>query len=59
MHEWFKIHSFVEISAPSNTSSILYEPNSAIHISNLRTSKTLFLSRCAGFDLEATAHSLV
>ncbi|KAJ2906433.1 hypothetical protein MKZ38_001793 [Zalerion maritima] len=57
VHEWFKIHKFVEISAPLITPSILYEANSAIHISNLKTSKILFLSQCAGFYLEAAAHA--
>ncbi|KAK3305049.1 uncharacterized protein B0T15DRAFT_187698 [Chaetomium strumarium] len=57
VHEWFKNHHFVEVSAPLITHSILYEPNSAIQVSNLRTSKTLFLSQCAGFYLEAAAHA--
>ncbi|KAK2028998.1 class II aaRS and biotin synthetase [Colletotrichum zoysiae] len=57
VHEWFKEHRFVEISAPLITPSILYEPSSAIHISNLKTTKPLFLSQCAGFYLEAAAHA--
>ncbi|KAJ0347995.1 hypothetical protein COL154_013800 [Colletotrichum chrysophilum] len=57
VHEWFKAHQFVEISAPLITPSILYEPSSAIHISNLKTTKPLFLSQCAGFYLEAAAHA--
>jgi len=57
VHEWFKAHQFIEISAPLITPSILYKPSSAIHISNLKTTKSLFLSQCAGFYLEAAAHA--
>ncbi|CAG7963010.1 unnamed protein product [Penicillium salamii] len=57
IHEWFKSHQFIEISTPLITPSILYEPRSAIQISNLKKDKTLFLSQCAGFYLEAAAHA--
>jgi asparaginyl-tRNA synthetase len=57
IHQWFADHQFVDITAPLITPSILYEPNSAIHISNLKTNKALYLSQCAGFYLEAAAHA--
>ncbi|KAK7959269.1 uncharacterized protein PG986_004123 [Apiospora aurea] len=57
VHEWLKAHQFVDFSAPLVTPSILYEPSSAIHISNLKARKPLFLSQCAGFYLEAAAHA--
>ncbi|KAF5689447.1 hypothetical protein FCIRC_1383 [Fusarium circinatum] len=57
IHAWFKGNNFVDISAPLITPSILYEPNSAVHLANLKSSKTLFLSQCAGFYLEAAAHA--
>lgn len=57
IHQWFKDNKFVDISAPLITPSILYEPNSAIHLANLKSNKTLFLSQCAGFYLEAAAHA--
>lgn len=50
-------HRFVDFSAPIITPSILYEPSSAIHISNLKESRPLYLSQCAGFYLEAGAHA--
>lgn len=56
-HEWFRNHQFVDISAPLITPSLLYEPKSAIHISNLKTNKPLYLSQCPGFYLEAAAHA--
>jgi len=57
IRQWFEENEFVDFSAPLITPSILYEPSAAIHISNLHTAKTLFLSQCAGFYLEAGAHA--
>ena len=57
IHQWFEDHRFVNFSAPLITPSLLYEPKSAIHISNLKANKPLYLSQCAGFYLEAAAHA--
>lgn len=59
MHKWFHSHSFVEISTPLITSSILYEPQSAIPLGGplAEGKKSIFLSQCAGFYLEAAAHA--
>lgn len=57
IHRWFQDHQFVDISAPLITPSILYEPSSAVHLANLKSKQTLFLSQCAGFYLEAAAHA--
>jgi asparaginyl-tRNA synthetase len=54
---WFEQHDFVDVSAPLITPSLLYEPNSAIHLKNLRNDHPLYLSQCAGFYLEASAHA--
>ncbi|KAH7166553.1 hypothetical protein EDB81DRAFT_878894 [Dactylonectria macrodidyma] len=57
IHEWFKLHRFVDISTPLITPSILYEPNSAIHTSNVKSNRSLFLSQCAGSYLEVASHA--
>ena len=57
IHQWFRDHRFVDFSAPLITPSLLYESKSAIHISNLKANKALYLSQCAGFYLEAAAHA--
>jgi asparaginyl-tRNA synthetase len=57
VHDGFKAHQFVEIRTPLITPSILFEPSSAIHIRNLKTTEPLFLSQCAGFYLKAAAHA--
>lgn len=60
IHDWFKDNRFVGINAPLITPSILYEPNSAVHLTNLKSNKTLFPSQSAGFYLEAAhAHERV
>jgi asparaginyl-tRNA synthetase len=58
MRKWFHSQSFLDISTPIITSSILYEPRSAISITGpVESNKPLFLSQCAGFYLEAAAHA--
>ncbi|RDW74549.1 uncharacterized protein DSM5745_07211 [Aspergillus mulundensis] len=57
VHEWFKKHQFIDVSAPLLTRSILYEPKSAIQITGSKNDKPVFLSQCAGFYLEAAAHA--
>ena len=56
IHQWFDNHKFVDFSPPFITPPILYEPNSAIHITNMKSNKALFLSQYTKFYLEATAH---
>ena len=57
IHQWFRNDRFVDFSAPLITPSSLYETKSAIHISNPKANKPLFLSQWAGFYLEAAAHA--
>lgn len=57
IHQWFRDHRFIDFSAPLITPSLLYESKSAIHISNLKANKPLYLSQFAGFYLEAAAHA--
>lgn len=57
MRVWFEKHRFVDFSAPLRTPSILHSPSAAIHISNLKETRPLYLSQGAGFYLEAGAHA--
>jgi len=57
IRQWFQKYHFVDSSAPIATPSLLCEANAAIHISNARKVRPLYLSQCAGFYLEAGAHA--
>ena len=57
IRKWFETHRFLDFSAPLITPSLLYDPTSAIHLSNAHKKRPLYLSQCAGFYLEAGAHA--
>ena len=57
VREWFNRHEFIDFSAPLITPSLLYNASAAITLSNLKQSRPLYLSQCAGFYLEAAAHA--
>lgn len=55
VHQWFRQHGFVEITAPVLTPTPLYDDRSAISL-EIQNQK-VFLTQCVGFYLESAAHA--
>lgn len=55
IHNWFRTHEFVEITAPVLTALPLYDDGSAVAL-ELHDEK-MFLTQCVGYYLEAAAHA--
>ncbi|OGF20117.1 hypothetical protein A3I35_02175 [Candidatus Falkowbacteria bacterium RIFCSPLOWO2_02_FULL_45_15] len=55
VHQWFREHQFIEITAPILTPLPLYDDRSAIEV-NIHDDH-VFLTQCVGFYLEAAVHA--
>lgn len=56
IHNWFHSNGYTEVTAPILTQTVLYDNDTALGI-NVHGDE-MFLTQCAGYYLEASAHAL-